>query len=158
MEETSKLPTSVLAWNYRCNAVSCGKWSKWFNVVKGDPRQRGKLAGAWGLCANFSSGRICVAVVSVTDVEGEGSLSVLSLIGKCRSARTEHRGQKLLLVVACRLWNQIDTARVVTESEKCGIHVPEFLLVVIWGPWTCILSFVCWTGPTCGDQQLGPVQ
>ena len=27
----------------------------------------------------------------------------------------------------------------------------------MWGPWTCTLNFVCWTNPTCGNQQLGPV-
>ena len=53
----------------------------------------------------------------------------------CRSACAEYSGQKLLPVVVRRLWNQIDRARVVTETEKHGIHVPFFfLLVVIMGP------------------------
>ena len=55
---------------------------------------------------------------------------------KCRSARIKHSGWKLLPVGVHWLWNQIDRARVVTESEKRGIHV---LPVVIWGQWTCIL-------------------
>ena len=55
---------------------------------------------------------------------------------KCRAACAEHSGQNLLPVVVCRLSTQIDRARVVTESEKHGSHVPKsffFFLVVIYG-------------------------
>ena len=78
--------------------------------------------------------------------------------GKCHSTCAEHRSKKLLIVEMHRLWKQVNRVRVVTDSKKNGIHVPKFLLVVIRGneP-VIILSFVCWTGPTCSDQWLGPV-
>ena len=50
---------------------------------------------------------------------------------KCCSA--EHSGQKLFPVVVRRLSDQIDIARVVTESEKHRFHMPKILLVVMWG-------------------------
>ena len=49
-------------------------------------------------------------------------------------------------------------ARVVTESESHEIHVPNFLLVVVWGLWTCRLRFVSWTCPTCGYQRLEHIE
>ena len=55
----------------------------------------------------------------------------------------------------CWLWNQIDIARIVTEREKLKIHMPKYLLVIIWGGWTCVLSFVCWT---CSEKWFGPAQ
>ena len=59
-----------------------------------------------------------------------------------QSSITGPINRKLLLVVVHRLWHQINSARVVTESENHGICVPKFLLAVIWGPWICILSWV----------------
>ena len=42
---------------------------------------------------------------------------------KCHRTCAEHSGQKLLPVVVYRLWNQLNRARVVTESEKHKIHL-----------------------------------
>ena len=78
------------------------------------------------------------------DMEEEGSPTVQSLL----ESVIAYNSQKLLPVVVCRFWNQNNRARGVTESEKHGIHMPKILLVVIQGLWTCILSFICWNGPT----------
>ena len=64
-------------------------------------------------------GRFCM--------EGEESPSVQIQLLKCRSTCADHSSQKICFqwpVVVRRFWNQIDRARVVTESEKCRIHVP----------------------------------
>ena len=45
---------------------------------------------------------------------------------RCQSACAEHSGQNVLPVIVRRVWNQMNRARVVTESEKHGIHVPKF--------------------------------
>ena len=56
-------------------------------------------------------------------------------VWKCRSAHSEHSGQKLLPVLVRRLWNQIDIdrARVVTESVKRGIHLRKFFCEMLRG-------------------------
>ena len=96
-------------------------------------------------------------VAITTDMEGKGSPAVLSLLGSVVHACVRHSDQALFLVVVCRSWDQWDRARAVTDSKRQGIQVPKLVLVVMQGPWTCILSFVCWTGLTCSDQRFGPV-
>ena len=108
---------------------------------------------AWVICLGRP-----VRPAALEHTYGGGRIaSFAELAWKCCSTCVEHSSHKLLPVVVCRLWNQNNSARVVTEKEKHRIHLPKILLVVMWGPWTCMLSFVCWTGPTCGDQQFGPV-
>ena len=61
------------------------------------------------------------------DTEGEGLPAVVSLMGSV----VVHSSQKLLPVVVCRLWNQNNGARVVTETPKTWNLLAEFLLVVV---------------------------
>ena len=49
----------------------------------------------------------------------------METVWKCRTPGAEHGGQTLFPVIA---------RRVVSDSEKHRIHVPNILLVVIWGP------------------------
>ena len=52
---------------------------------------------------------------------------------KCRSACAGHSGQKLLPVVVRRVLNQIHRVRVVTESNKHGIHVSKVPCYLSYG-------------------------
>lgn len=85
---------------------------------------------------------------------GGGSPTVLSLLGSVvvRAQSTAVRncfGQKCL---DCEIRSADQELSLRAKNTK--FMCKSFLLVGIWGPWTCVLGFVCWTGPRCGDQRL----